>query len=125
VSEASIAAGAASTSVYDGLRELALAGNWGGKMATVAFVFGAVALYYLLHRSRVVPPLHRGVGFVAMALLVVGNLMAVDVTAGFQPLVLLFLPIALNELFLAFWLLLRGFNAGNERSALPLAIQPI
>jgi hypothetical protein len=115
VSEASIAA-APSAPVYEGLRSMALGANsWAGKLATVAFILGAIGLYSLLYRSRLVPRFISVWGLVAIALLIVGNLLAVDVTAGFQPAALLYLPIALNELFLALWLIVKGFDAMIHR----------
>jgi hypothetical protein len=46
------------------------------------------------------------------------------VTAGFQPAALLFLPIALNELFLALWLIVRGFRQpATQPAALSVAPQ--
>jgi hypothetical protein len=112
VSDASIASVAPSAPVYEGLRSMALATNsWAGKLATVAFILGAVALYSLLYRSRLVPRFISASGLVAVAALIVANLLAVDVTAGFQPAALLYLPIALNELFLALWLIVKGFDA--------------
>ena len=125
VSEASIAAAAPSAPVYEGFRSMALAANWwAGKLATVAFIFGAVALYSLLYRSRIVPRFIAAWGLVAVAMLIVANLLAVDVTAGFQPAALLYAPIALNELFLALWLIVRGFDAVIERPALAVAAGP-
>jgi hypothetical protein len=125
VSEASIVAAGPSAPVYEGLRSLALAANsWAGKLATVAFVLGAVALYSLLYRSRLVPRFISAWGLVAVALLIVANLLAVDVTAGFQPAALLFAPIALNELFLAGWLIVKGFNAPTYANGPAVAPQP-
>jgi Domain of unknown function (DUF4386) len=125
VSEASSVAMPPSADVYAGLRSLALAGNaWAGKVATVAFISGAIVLYALLFRSRLVPRFIAVWGLVAVALLIVANLLAVDVTAGFQPAALLFAPIALNELFLAGWLIVRGFKAPMLASDLAVAPQP-
>jgi hypothetical protein len=116
VSEASIVAAGPSAPVYEGIRSLALAANsWAGKLATVAFISGAIVLYTLLYRSRLVPRFIAVWGLVAVALLIVANLLAVDVTAGFQPAALLSLPIALNELFLALWLIVKGFDATIQR----------
>ena len=125
VSEAFTTASAASAPLYDELRSMALAGNWwAGKMATVAFIAGATALYAMLYRSRLVPRFIAVWGLVAVALLIVANLLAIDVTAGFQPLVLLYAPIALNELFLAGWLIVRGLGASASVTTAPLAAQP-
>ena len=125
VSDASSVAGAPSAPVYEGLRALALATNsWAGKLSTVAFIAGAVVLYSLLYRSRLVPRFVSVWGLIAVALLVVANLLAVDVTAGFQPAALLFAPIALNELVLAGWLIFKGFNAPVPGSAPAVVTQP-
>jgi Domain of unknown function (DUF4386) len=125
VSEASIVAAGPSAPVYEGIRSMALAANsWAGKLATVAFISGAIVLYTLLYRSRLVPRFIAVWGLVAVALLIVANLLAVDVTAGFQPAALLFAPIALNELFLAGWLIVRGFKAPMLASDLAVAPQP-
>jgi hypothetical protein len=125
VSEAFIVAAGPSAPVYEGIRSLALAANsWAGKLATVAFISGAIVLYTLLYRSRLVPRFIAVWGLVAVALLIVANLLAVDVTAGFQPAALLFAPIALNELFLAGWLIVRGFKAPMLASDLAVAPQP-
>jgi Domain of unknown function (DUF4386) len=125
VSEASIVAAGPSAPVYEGIRSMALAANsWAGKLATVAFISGAIVLYTLLYRSRLVPRFIAVWGLVAVALLIVANLLAVDVTAGFQPAALLFAPIALNELFLAGWLIVRGFKAPASATDLAVAPQP-
>jgi hypothetical protein len=125
LSDASVAAAGPSAPVYEGMRSLALAANsWAGKLATVAFISGAVVLYSLLYRSRLVPRFIAVWGLVAVVLLIVANLLAIDVTAGFQPAALLFAPIALNELFLAGWLIARGFNARASGKAPAVAPQP-
>jgi uncharacterized protein DUF4386 len=125
VSEGFVAAGASSAPVFEGLRSMALAINWwAGKLATVAFILGALSLYSLLYRSRLVPRFISAWGLVAVGMLIVANLLAIDVTAGFQPLALLFAPIALNELFLAGWLILRGFSTPASITAPALAPQP-
>src|ERR687895_1647348 len=125
VSEASAAAAASSAPVYEGLRSLALAVNWwAGKLATLGFILGAIGLYSMLYRSRLVPRFISVWGLIAVAMLIVANALAVDVTAGFQPLALLYAPIALNELFLAGWLLVRGFNAPAVRHEPAVAAAP-
>jgi hypothetical protein len=125
LSEAFTAAAAPSAPVYEGLRSMALAANsWAGKLATVAFIVGAIGLYSLLYRSRLVPRFISAWGLIAVALLIVANLLAVDVTAGFQPAAVLYLPIVLNELFLAIWLIVRGFDAVIERPTLAVAARP-
>jgi hypothetical protein len=83
------------------------------RMGTVAFIVGAPVLYALLYRSRLVPRFIAVWGLVAVAMLAAGNIAQVNVLEGFTPLVLLFVPIMLNELFLAGWLLVKGFSIGT------------
>jgi hypothetical protein len=86
----------------------------------IFFVLGALVFYTLLYRSELVPRFISIWGFGALASLVAGNLAAPPlVGTEFQPVMILFLPIILNELFLAVWLLAKGFNpraVGGERS---------
>ncbi|PKQ25533.1 MAG: hypothetical protein CVT64_08915 [Actinobacteria bacterium HGW-Actinobacteria-4] len=81
-------------------------------MAAVGFIVGAPVLYALLYRSRLVPRFIAVWGLVAVAMLAAGNIAQVNVLDGFSPLMLLFVPIVLNEVFLAVWLLAKGFSAG-------------
>jgi len=83
---------------------------WAGHMATVAFILGAILFYSLLYRSRLVPRFIAAWGLIAVVLLTAANVVAPDITQGFEPAMLLYLPIAANELFLAIWLLMKGFN---------------
>ena len=119
VSGASAASATASANA-EALRGLALAQNDGARiMATVAFVVAAPVLYVLLYRSKLVPRFISVWGLVAVAMLVLANVLGIDVTAGFQPAALLYVPIALNELFLAGWLIIRGFGEAATRRAVP------
>ena len=79
------------------------------RMAAVAFIVGASVLYALMYRSRLVPRYIAVWGLVAVAMLAAGNIAQVNVLEGATPLILLFVPIVLNELFLAVWLLAQGF----------------
>ncbi len=73
---------------------------------------GAVLLYILLYRSRVVPRFISVWGFLAVAALAMTMVFDIpDLTQTFEPAMLLYLPIVANELFLAGWLLVRGFQA--------------
>ena len=50
-------------------------------------------------------------GFFAVAALAAANLLGVpDPTQGFEPAVLLYMPIFLSELILAVWLIVKGFK---------------
>jgi hypothetical protein len=80
-------------------------------LVLVFFACGALVLYYLLFRSRLVPRFIAVWGWVAIAMVVAVNVIGMPgFDEGFSALQLLAFPIILNELFLAFWLLVRGFR---------------
>ncbi len=82
-----------------------------------AFVFGisALILYGLLYRSQVVPHWLSAWGFVGAALIVVA---AVRGLYGHSPTstlsILLTLPIGIQEMVLAGWLIARGFTSQDQ-----------
>ena len=73
------------------------------------FILGALIFYYLLYQSKLIPRFISVWGVIAAIMLLVGNLLEI---MGFSPemLIFLFLPIMLNEVFLAIWLIVKGFN---------------
>lgn len=81
----------------------------------VVFTLGAMMLYSLLYRSRLVPRFISIWGFLAAVLLLVGTLLLTFEALGgmsegtvqliFAP------PIAVNEMVLAIWLIVKGFNS--------------
>ena len=85
--------------------------TWGHPVSAVFFCLGVFLLNYLLFASRLVPRLislwglAAAVPYLAGVLLVMFDLLALSST----PHSLMLLPLALNELVLAVWLLARGF----------------
>ncbi len=73
------------------------------------FILGALIFYYLLYQSKLIPRFISVWGVIALILLLVGNLLEI---MGLSPamLIFLYLPIMLNEVFLAIWLIVKGFN---------------
>jgi len=83
-------------------------------LAVIAFCLGALMYYAVFYRSKLIPRWLSVWGLIAIALL----LSAVFITLfDGEPysisgnLVFLALPIALQEIVLAVWLLVRGFNS--------------
>jgi hypothetical protein len=107
-----IAAGAPDASYFQALGASALAErNWAGQINVPFFVLSALTLYYLLYQSKLLPRFIPIWGFIAVAALIAANLLPLpDLTEGFHPAQLLFLPIVLNELFLGIWLIVKGFT---------------
>jgi len=81
-----------------------------GIYAVHGYIFGVAALifYYLLYQSNLVPRWLSVWGFIAAILLILANLL--EATELASELMILYLPIILNELVLAIWLLVKGFN---------------
>ena len=75
-----------------------------------AYIFAIAALifYYLLYQSKLIPRWISVWGVIAAILLILVSLL--EVTGIISELMILKLPIVLNELVLAIWLMVKGFN---------------
>ena len=92
---------------------MALAGRyWAADvMLTVFFIVGALILYSILYKSKLVPRFISIWGLIAVASLITANVLGVpDLTQSFQPAMILYFPIVLSELLLAIWLIVKEFN---------------
>ena len=75
---------------------------------TYIFVVGALIFYYLLYQLYLIPRWLSLWGIFASVLLMVVNLLeSMGVIAQIP---ILYLPIVLNEVVLAFWLMVKGFH---------------
>ncbi len=78
------------------------------------FAIPALMFYYLLYKSKLIPRWLSVWGVIASILLVIVNLLEL---MGIIPrLEILYLPIVLNEVVLAIWLILKGFNMSAIKS---------
>jgi hypothetical protein len=94
--------------------------------AVFAFSLGAFMYYYLFFQSRLIPRWLSGWGIAASVLMLAACLLALFSDRYVTGYVLLILPIAVQEMVLAVWLIVKGFNApaiasrpankGNERA---------
>ena len=106
-----VAAGAPDAPYFQtsGALVLEARGQLAGLLTPVFFSLGAVLLYYSLYQTKRVPRFISVWGLIAAVLVLAWNLLqtfGIEVSAG-----LLFgLPIILNEIFLGFWLIVRGFS---------------
>jgi len=78
--------------------------------AVFAFSLGALMYYTLFYRSRLVPRWLSGWGIAAVLLMMTACLLALfsnSPVTGYTPLIL---PIAVQEMVLAVWLLVKGFS---------------
>ena len=87
--------------------------KWAAGVGVVAFTLGGLMYYYVFYRSKLIPRWLSLWGLIAIVLLMVAVLIA---TLGGEPfaisggLVLLALPLALQEMVMAIWLIVKGFN---------------
>ena len=112
LSQEYIAAGAVDAVNFQALSGLASAGRyWAGEMAAIFFILGAFIFYLILYRSKLLPRFISVWGFIALAMLITAKVLGVpDLTQSFHPAMVLYFPIVVNELFLAVWLIGKGFN---------------
>lgn len=114
VSQAFTAAGEPPSSYFHTLGELLLEGhNWdNAALLFIAFGIGAVLLNYLLYRTKLVPRWLSGWGLIAAALILVAR---VILLSGFELpssiVVMMDMPIMLQEMVFAVWLIIKGFNS--------------
>ena len=75
-----------------------------------AYIFAVAALffYYLLYVSKIIPRWLSVWGFIASIFLIVVNVL--EAMKIVTPNMILYLPIIANEVFLAIWLIVKGFN---------------
>jgi len=80
-----------------------------GLLTPIFFSIGALLLYYLFYRSKLVPRFISVWGFIAIVALFTWNMLEAfgySISAG----MVFGLPIILNEIFLGIWLIVKGFN---------------
>jgi hypothetical protein len=94
------------------------------EMGTIVFLIGAAIFYLILYRARLVPRWLSAWGFLAIIPYLVpvflGLFTNVDVGTTSTTNVLLDLPLGLQEMVLAVWLIVKGFDS----SRVPLQDQP-
>jgi Domain of unknown function (DUF4386) len=78
--------------------------------AIFAFSLGALMYYALFYRSRLVPRWLSGWGVVAASLMLIAALLSLFSDSPVTGQALLILPIAVQEMVLAVWLLIKGFS---------------
>ena len=103
---------AASASQVPGALLMA-ARDWLGPVAAVVtFGLGAFMYYLVLYRARLIPRWLSGWGLVGVTLVIVSGVLVLFGLAAplSTPQVVLALPIAVQEMVLAVWLIAKGFN---------------
>ena len=86
--------------------------DWTGILAVITFGAGALMYYTVFYQARLIPRWLSGWGLVAAALcLISGILVMFNIIDFFTPVqIALNIPIGLQEMVLAVWLIAKGFN---------------
>ncbi len=113
LSQEFVNAGTPNSPYYHTFGALLLAGfNWVANVGVpLPFCVGALLYYYVFYQSRLVPRWLSGWGLGAVALLIVAALLVMFGVIGSTVQGVLALPILVQEMSLAVWLIVRGFNA--------------
>jgi hypothetical protein len=85
-------------------------------LGVFSFNVGAFMYYYLFFQSRIIPRWLSGWGIFAVTLMVVACILALLSDRPITGYAILVVPIALQEIVLAVWLIARGFNLPTVES---------
>jgi hypothetical protein len=106
-------AGSPAASTFQILGTLMLAvRNWASQSGVIAFTVGVLMYYYVFYQSKLIPRFISGWGFIGAALSLAAVLLTFfDQLVPFSTVFILFnFPIFLQEMVLAVWLIVKGFN---------------
>ncbi len=83
-----------------------------GSITTIVFILGALMFYYLLYQSKLIPRWISGWGLIAAIPYLVAGLFVMFGLIGDMSTIdtVLRLPLGLQEMVMAIWLIVKGFN---------------
>jgi hypothetical protein len=84
--------------------------EYAGLLAVFAFCVGAFMYYYLLFQSRLIPRWLAGFGIAAIILMLTACVLALFSGNRITSYIPLAAPIAVQEIVLGIWLIVKGFN---------------
>ena len=124
LSQAYAQAGASDAANFQSLGTLILDGDELASVLTIVFCLGALIFYSLLYRTELVPRWLSGWGLIAIVpYLAVALLALFGILTTLSPTyVILQLPLALQEMVLAVWLIVRGFSSTTVSGAAKTAL---
>ncbi len=88
-----------------------------GLIYNLAFIFGGFIFYTVLYQSRLIPRWMAAWGLIAVVMLLGGALLGSFIEVTMVVELVFVLPIAVQEMVMAFWLIVKGWN--------PDAFEPI
>jgi hypothetical protein len=91
-------------------------GSWQVNSAATLFAVGSTVFCYLLLRGRMIPTLLAWIGVIGSAIVAIGvPLESVGILRG-SPAQLMFIPIAIFEITVAFWFIIKGVAPIRRRA---------
>ena len=92
---------------------------WVYHMGTISFGLAAPIFYYLLYQSKLIPRFLSVWGLIGVPLWLAASLLIMfgSLTSSSALVTFLYLPIGVNEMVLAVWLIVKGFNPSAIASA--------
>jgi uncharacterized membrane protein len=130
LSEEAVRAGATGSPAYLVPGEVLKAGrDWLAPVAVLSFGFGGLMYYWVFFQSRLIPRWLSAWGLVGVVSVMLSGVLVMFQTIGHfsTAQVVLAAPIGLQEMVLALWLIVKGFNTSaaaepaRQRSAMPAA----
>ena len=113
LSQEFVKAGAPDASYFQTLGTLLhAASDWAGMLGSTAFILGALMYYYIFYQSKLIPRWLSVWGLIGIPFWIAEILLSMFglVDPFSTNAILLDLPIAINEMVLAVWLIVKGFN---------------
>ena len=113
LSQAYVEAGTPDAPYFQAVGSILLNPDEIGSVGTIVFCLGALMFYFLLFQSKLVPRWLSGWGLIAAIPYLAGGLLSIF--GLIEPLatitVALDMPLALQEMVLAVWLIVKGFDS--------------
>jgi hypothetical protein len=113
LSQIYVQAGVLDAANFQALGTLFLEASEIASILTIVFCLGALIFNYLLYQTKLVPRWLSGWGFIAIVPYLAAGLLAMfGLITALSPIYnILQLPLALQEMVLAVWLIVKGFNS--------------
>jgi hypothetical protein len=103
-----VAAGAEADSLQAIVNVVLQVSDRNGDIMTFVFIIGAIFLYTLFYRTRLIPRWLSGWGLISTVPYVTVNLLKFfGIDTGLD---ILYMPLAVQEMVMAVWLIVKGFN---------------
>jgi hypothetical protein len=112
LSQLYVQSGASDASSFQALGTLLLEAEAIGSITTIVFILGALMFYYVLYQSKLIPRWISGWGLIAAIPYLAAGLLVMFALIGPMSAIdtVLRLPLAVQEMVLAVWLIVKGFN---------------